>query len=524
MALGDTTIRSRTASTRGLDFLVIFATSVTTLILLWPLARIGLMGDDLVSLALNGSYLYELGLPQATKERLIESTFSGTHFVPVAGILQTIYTSLAYAIGAAMSSAAHAWAVMRVVLSIVGLLVTSISMAAIFSGRSRTPTGLLKLTGMLYPPLAFSFVTLAQIQAPRSQDPLLSYPFAGWGTVILGMAYLGLLAQAFRSTQRDWRWFAIAGIVACAGVLTYEAFVAFLVAAVVPIVGVARHKLRALLWVAGISLFCGGILLLGSSIRLDQEVTYSGSSIGETALILPVTANALRSALPVTNASQLGGNVSTVLTLGTGSFIFLMGASALALLSVYQIRRSRSLALDLFGPRLALTTAGYLAVAGATMTLIFSSTAKYQMEIGLELGKTYLNSLTLLLLSATLLTFALGRATLGMSVVLSGVVWTAVIIFGLFQWTINLNIVDQVARESEWTFTMFALIDEDSTEQERCEVLATLQSDARPALYKTIVRQSLETQMQERFQVPYCQSDLWATSDRVDLAEITEYP
>lgn len=149
-------------------------------------------------------------------------------------------------------------------------------------------------------------VALIQIHIPWSNDPVASYPLAGFLTVAIGLT---LVLLAVRAVQ-TWSWAGAVttGVVGVLGVLYYE-FNVFAVAAIVPLLAYGLWQVRSSRRDFGSRLVRTLVMILpamittiGLYLRNQQYSTnYEGTSVQVTSGFVRATKNGLISSLPATS-------------------------------------------------------------------------------------------------------------------------------------------------------------------------------------------------------------------------------
>ena len=486
---------------------------VVTFAGLTPLLGLGLLGDDLVD--------YSYGLGQLWSGSLISHVSSmvgnanaGLHVLPIVGIARALHNQAASTLATTPLSVSQSWELLRVVWIIAGLVACSLTISA-WTPLTRLPARLARhRTLIAYSILSAVALATMQIHGVWSQDPVLSYSVFSWFSAVLGFAFFAALGVVWRQSGRAaWRWSFAAAAIGITGILVYESVAAALVAGfgamllLIFLTWEGRQSLRRALPVMVATLVPLGVFAAVQLYRTRMPSTYDGTQFGWVAWILPVWKTGLLGGLPLTNYPL---TMETTSGYDPGLHSSIAAPAAVALLFVITwvaYRRGRNL-----GPQVPVQI-GWKAIAAvvsfcfaywALATLVFSTTAKYQMEIETTVGRIYLfYSVALLCISVVLTMLALVVMARGWRAAIAAFV-IAVLGLGIVQWNVNARSLSRIHADFAWTRTLLDGVENDLPSSTRSQACRPLRELVLPDWYSGGTMAGLDTAYQARFGEPFC--------------------
>lgn len=485
---------------------------------LWQFIGLGLIGDDLVLLTQGLSQLWSPGGLSEYLGSILETSVTGNHVVPTAAIFTALYVWMTDAISQGPISLTLAWELLRVFSIVLGIWSASICISVWAKVAGMNVAMHRRFTLIVYCLVAFVTIAFVQVHALWSQDPMISYPVAGWGSVTLAFLYFAACGQVFRKNGKVLLiWFSTSLILGILGIFHYEMMVAVYASTICAIVLKwlfecdRRRKFRfhALVFLTAVVPIV--IFLISQWWRSQQLQSYDGTKQGYTALILPVFKNAFLSSLPLSNIGLTEAYADeTSVQVG---FLLLLLASLVLLLvlartvysrtTVSSLQRSsgRDRTLD-WGAFLALTTflLGFWGIA----TLIFSASAKYQVELGAGIGYVYLfYAVGLISISCLVVQFAL----LALEKQKSMALWAIVIVCFLvatLQTTVNSRSLVTLDTEFAWTASLMDSLKKRTTNEERCAEWLKISAAELPGWYRTDLTTSIWLAYEAKNGTQYC--------------------
>ena len=499
----------------GLLLLSVFLSSTA----LWYLVELPVIGDDLVFVTYGGvgELWAGVSIPEFTWFWITESVGSN-HVTPVNGLLnagQLITVSWLAQLGIDIPTS---WGVFRLFWIQLALVSLTYALVAWLSFvRPSIPRGV-RMFVAIYALSAVGLIAFLQIHAPAGYDPILSYSTAGWVTVIFVFLSLAMVAHLWNPRCQRKGLVTLALIIfGVLGVLNYEMMVAGLVAiGVTSIVLFFFSPYRTKKWQnLFLSLIASGVPLIvfviTQWVRTLWPTWYDGTSTGFVSLILPVTATGLVSLLPLTNSQLLA---TAGWTLGTNmgqlllSFVAFTGLIWIAWHLISSMRRSNSRDLEggkYFGLLIALIS--FLGTATVISTLIFAVSAKYQVDPGMVIGRTYINYAVGLMSLVALVSIILFFLILNRNWKLF--TFTLIIFTSVFiaQNTLNLQLLGLLKQSQPWNIPLLqSLGAKEVSEQERCNLLLDLNQSDFSDRQKTAIAVGLENAFFGNWGKQYCEA------------------
>ena len=476
---------------------------VLSIVYLWPLRLVSPIADDLHLLAQGSGLLRRRGLLHVID---IWSDFSITsaHLTPLGGIWTAFHVWLTNQL--ALRTALHldsAWGLLRIIW--IALAIQS----ALHLART--------LTKVLSLPSTFSYTALPillgsiQVHGYWSNDPVTAFPVASWAICIIGFLYLSLL---LRSLNRDiWpsKYYPfICTAVAFIGVLTYELFLAFLIAGfclfLIPFLLSRQWTIRLFSIVLSAVILPSFVLILAQLIRMSKGSAYSGTEIALSTSSLPKIAFfALLSCLPFANfqlTEQLlqHGRIVASQRLWSSAILGL-----LATLLILQLRKTDQIVkkFHIFAISVSLLSIWFVS------TCLIIITPKYQAELNGVLGKVYVNYAPSWIALSLLISLFVSIFITKRSLFFSRLTVLVLLVLGIFQFSTNLKQVYVLQRDSSWSKPLLALLESPISENlARCNQVDVLFGLPWPEYYQKEIYEGIKDSYQGTYGVPYCDFDL----------------
>lgn len=464
------------------------------------------LGDDLVVIA-EGFAARTSGQSVAQyATSYAELMIAGGHVLPVGGFLTALQVSLVEILSRTGLSVSIGWGLSRVTLIIASLVALAVTLAfwmsRVIDRPSKSSFGANSLLVFL---LSSSvFIGTLQIHGAWSQDPVLSYALASWGTPALGLIYFLLAGALLRKRNPI---LLLTGLVTLGivGFLLYEPFIVAVGAGYVAVLlQVLLSQPNRAQWVrlglfTGVTLIVSGLFALVQAWRLTQPSDYSGTQAGFRDMIIPTWITGFLSSVPLASTPLALQETELI-----AAPIYIFGpilVSLLLALGAYRMLRSPG-GLQLT-TRSAIPPATFLLLLWAGTSLMFATSSKYQLEIGTQLGRTYLFYATGTLAVCGLIAIVLlwlaqrhTRAVIALVVVL-------VVVAG-FQWSINARAMKSIENTYGWTRTAADSLVEPIDVESRCSVTERLQESDIPEFYRRGTINGLTSTFRNQFAQSYC--------------------
>lgn len=481
-----------------------------------PGSRVPLIADDFQALqqtyAVSGGNLLEAIRFGVEQGRL------GGHFNPVGQALGAAYHWSLYAVSARLNLDPQN---LDVLGGLVLLWLALAAAVAVLSTALQRAAGGRAVPGYwpLFAGAAAVTACTLQIHAPWSNDPVVSYAPAGYGSAALGFGLLALVLRA-SDLRQGWRWTAAASALAVVCIWYYEMLVAAVVASAVVLVSLlltARGKRARAERVRLLALLGAVVLLPAVQFIVSRSLvptstaatTYEGTSLALGTEAGRTWVTGVLGTLPATAwpfvAEQTGGIQLS------GAAVVLAGLlSAGVALLIVLLRRQP--AQTPAGRRLVLVGVAGLLTFSAGATATHAVTAKYIAEIQ-EVGQVYLFYAVGALVVSVLLAWGL----LALVQVSRTRPWLLALspllgVLALAQASVNLTVAHEVRVESTpWNGPLVALsVEPDSDPVVRCDVLVAWRAEPWPGYYRNSVSDSVRANFERAFGTPFCPPDLAA--------------
>ena len=498
-------------------FTVVF-TFLLSVIFLWPLRLILPIADDLHLISQGSGIMRRYGFLHAV-DLWTDFSLSSAHLTPIGGVWTAIYVwitnQLALRTPLTLSSA---WGILRVLSIAIAI------QSALHLGRS--------IARWLKLPDASNFIFLLvllatiQVHGYWSNDPVIAFPVASWAFCTIGFYFLSFL---LRSTNTDiWpkKHYAYGAILlAFLGLLTYELFIAFLIASFFLVAWkTVLHRgwrTRDFCLIIAATALPTLLLLLGQVVRLSAGSNYSGTEISlHNNSVLKIFLIAVVSTFPLTNLHL------THLLLSQGRIItsqFWTSFVVLLALTAGSIRHEK--------PEIYLRSRmriGSLLVAlfalSVTATSAIIVTPKYQSELNGVLGKVYINYapawIAVSLIISVLLALALNLKSRLIAIV--GVLLLP--LAGGWQIAANLRQVSTLTADSAWSKQLFTFLEAPIPQNfQRCSQFDLLFSLPLPEYYQNEIYAGLQQSYNGTYGVPYCDYENLGTRSPISIRNVTGF-
>ena len=487
-----------------------------SVVFLWPLRLIVPIADDLHLITQGSGIMRRYGFMHVL-DLWTDFSLSSAHLTPIGGVCSAIYVWITNQLALRTPlTLASAWGVMRVLAIAIAI------QGALHFGRSIARW--LKLSGSFNFILLLVLLATIQVHGYWSNDPVISFPVASWAFCTIGFYFLSFLLRATHSEiwpKKSSAYIAIA--LAFLGILTYELFIAFLVAGFL-LVGWRsifqrgwKHRDFYLLLAA--TVLPTLLLLLGQVARLSSGSNYVGTEISvQSASILKIFFAAVISTLPLTNL-QL-----THLLVPQGKIVatqFWTSFVALIMLTAWSVRSKklnnyRTSRIDITSVLAAMFALSVVATA------VIIVTPKYQSELNGILGKVYINYAPAWIATSLIISLFLGLM-LNLNRRLFAIVGLLLIpIAGAWQMTANLRQVAALTQDSSWSKQMLTLLEAPIPENfQRCSEFDRLFSLPLPEYYQSAIYEGLQESYNGTYGVPYCDYENLGTRSAVSVRNVT---
>ncbi len=481
-----------------------------TFVGLTPAMTSPVLGDDLVVIAegfaerTSGQGV--LGYAASYADQMI----AGGHVLPVGGLFSAVQVSVVEFLSRTGVSVSLAWGISRVTLIVISLIALAVAMGYWLSRDGARRRNSFNTGSLLAFLLASSlFIGTIQIHGAWSQDPVLSYALASWGTPALGLTYFLLAGVLLRKRTPS---LLLIGLVVfgLVGVLLYEPFIVAVGAAYVAVLlQVMLSQPERAQWLR-LALFTGVTLVVCASFaliqawRVSQPSEYSGTQVGFRDMIIPTWVTGFLSSVPLTSTPlalretpPLGGFPLLVVVPILISVVLALGAYRI-------VRKGDGFQVN---ARAATPPAVFLLLLWAGTALVFATSSKYQLEVGTQLGRTYLFYATGTLAFCGLATVGLlwlaplSRAVFPVFVVV-------LISIAGWQWSVNARSLGSIEVTYGWTRIAADSLSKTVDVEQRCWLFERISQRDIPAFYRDGVASSLTDVYEYRFGLPYCEASV----------------
>lgn len=465
------------------------------------------LGDDLVVLAEGFAARTSGDSPVRYALDYAQLMIAGGHVLPVGGFLSALQVSLVEVMSRTGLSVSLVWGATRVLLMIGGLVALAFTLGYWINqvSRSSHPSRISQHSLVVYLLASAMFIGTLQVHGAWSQDPVLSYALASWGTPLLGLLFF-LVASAIFFGRNEVVLLPVLLALGVVGVLLYEPFVVAIgasLAALFAHVLLSRSGREERVQFVKVVLVSACVLLCFLLIqvwRISQPSEYSGTQPGFADLILPTWVTGFLSSVPFVSASLAVQQPSPGDNQLTSLAVPVISSLSLAVIAMVTVRRTFGQTITL---RVLVPPVVFLLLLWAGTALVFATSSKYQMEIGTQLGRTYLF-------------YATGALAVGGLVALV-VLWlsprshfvfpifaVAITLAAALQWTLNARTLGTIEEMYGWTRSAADSLERLGPLEERCAIVQRLEQDDIPDFYRTGVIGGLNATYDQQFRTDYC--------------------
>lgn len=514
---------ARVRATTTLAWVFVLATAAWGLS---PLMHVPIMQDDFPDLV-YGMSVFETKGPLILWSDMIQNSISTSYVTPVAGTTGFLQFSTVWALASWLNlSFAESWATLRIVWILVALLASSWALSTwLPSTRIRMPSKQTRLLALFSIQAGIAVATL-QVHAPWSNDPVVSYPVAGWASTALGFCYLGSLGKALLAVRRQRLWIMVTGVLGMALALSYTMMVSAIIAGLVLATlctaktsPMSRHK-TAIFTATSLPLLAYAIIQL---VRLLGPMTYDGTEPGSIGLALQSLPPFIGGSIPLTSLSLASQHQDAVAPV---SWIAAPVISSLVLICFGMILVRRSPQSSLSTTRSPGQLPLWIFVAGLS-TFWFSSSAltalssRYQVELNAEIGRVHMfyaaGALCVTAILAILI-LAIPRGDFKMTL---GILLVLITASSVIQGAANAHVIS--ALKASFTVNNTVLDTLDSTDvlmKDRCHVLWRFANSGLPDYYWQQVLTGSRKYFLHKFGVPICSEPVVSSGSTVMLTPI----
>jgi len=382
------------------------------------------------------------------------------------------------------------------------------------AGAIRTTLNYLGVTINKWPPRVALLLLLAatlQIHIPWSNDPVASYPLAGFLTVAVGLGYITLVIKHFESSSVLVA--ILIGVYGALNVLYYE-FNSFAVFAVAPVLALGiwnarghREQLFKRITSASLLVTPAAFVTIYFYFRNQASVeAYAGTSISLKSPFLQTFSNGLASSLPATGWNISHEWLTGSLNVPQQAWTPLLGGLVLVFLMVFftDVRLNKVTAAPLSFIKVLVAGSPFVLYwAGATFTQ--ASTVKVQME-AVRLGQVY--NYYAVGATAFIVLLIVGLYLINWSRVHAGFqggLMAIALLFGAYQYVVNWNVMVQFNGATSGGSQLLVAFAERPPMPERCNALNVWKSVGWPEYYWLDMELGLNQSYKIYHGEPFCE-------------------
>jgi len=490
----------RSHSTVARVFLWLVALSLVILGLYWVVLA-PILGDDLVFVTFGG--LGTLWSDQGLAGLLSlwwDASVGSNHVTPLNGLVYVGQIVVISGLSHLGIPIAWAWGALRLFWIMLALVSASWMLEHWFhymTNRSN-PQKLPLL--VFFSGISAVFIAIIQLRALWANDSVLSYSVAAWLTAALAFIFVGLIPKFFDTkSPSQCKPITLAAVIAITGILIYELMVVAIAAgafALIAIWFIERKEFgwRQLVYPMVLAIFLPAVIfLLTQYARTFWPSWYSGTQTGYADWVIPVTLYAVLNTFPLTNLPKAFAVSEQVYLdfLFVGSVVF--AVVGLFWLFVWQLGQLQVVQTVRLGKQFTIRTLIFmlvLLVLWGGSGLVFAVSAKYQVELGTELGTTYLHysfgllSLTVFVVATLLFTWTSAR---WLSVALIAITLS----IGIAQALTNSIVTSELNAEKSWTRDLANSQAAGYSLDARCELDRQLEESGLPQIQIAAIRAGL---------------------------------
>ena len=460
-----------------------------------------IVGDDLVFVTFGGlgTLWSDEGLSGLVR-LWWEASVGSNHVTPLNGLVYVVQVLAISTLPHLGIPIAWAWGAFRLFWILLSLLAASWMLKEWFhyiAGRSKSD----KLPLLVFfAGVSAVFMAMIQLRALWSNDSVLSYSVAAWLTAALAFLFLGLIPRIFENPNAlSWKLIFLAAFIAITGILIYELMIVAIASGAFAILAVwfldrKEFGWRQLIFPMGIAIILPTfIFLLTQYARTFWPSWYSGTQTGYADWVIPVTIYAVLNTFPLTNLSKALANIDQPII--NVAFVAAVVVSVVGLFALFlwQLKKSRLPPGKPANRRVWVRTFVFLLTLffmWVGSALVFAVSAKYQVELGTELGTTYLHysfgilSLTLIIVTTLLLAWSFARW-------IGWILIVAIALIALAQASTNSIVFNQLNLEKSWTRDLASSQAAGYSLVARCELDRKLQESSLPQVQISAIRAGL---------------------------------
>lgn len=475
-----------------------------------PMARVPVIADDLS--ALFSTYDRAHGTAWGALRYGAEQGTRAGHFNPVGQALGALYHFLAWWVSAALGISPQYYHV-ATTLILMWAAVTGAAAVLVWGlGRGRGRLSYWPTLGVL---CCVTAATL-QVHAPWSNDPVVAFAPAGWGSTALGLWFVAWVLRASAPGARGWRAPLVACLLGIFCVWYYEMLTAAIVSGAVVIVlraGLAPRGARelrrcAVLLTTSVLIPC--VLFLVGRHLTQGAGSYGGTEVAVGPAAVRTWAVGMAGALPGGGwryISAVAGTPSvrlpTVLVAGVVCLL-LLGTGFLWLRSLRDVRSEDVVDVPRRDVRAGITVVSALVTLWAAATATQAVSVQYTAQIQ-HPGQVYLFYATAVVCVAALLVLGVAALSPRWRGVLLGVLAPVAGVFVVVQVASNTTDVDTLLRVWPHNGPLVALsTDASAPLAQRCGALERFLDAGWPPAYSRPIARDLNEAYRARYGHPFC--------------------
>ena len=356
--------------------------------------------------------------------------------------------------------------------------------------------------------LLVTFGLLLQVHVPWSNDPVTSYPMAGYGSVALG---LGLILMADHAAEQGLSARPVIGVSALAivNVLYYELNVAAVGAAML-ILGwksltTRQPRERLKLGLRSTAAFAPSLTVAAALVVASRpsSANYTGTSLGLESEFVPQAMAGLISSLPGSSWHVAGAWLDQPINTGPDvtRFLLIAGFSTAGVLSL-QRRVSQPAASDNRNVRRAITLVFALIAYWVGATVIQAATTKVQDEAqGIGYVYTFYavgSAVVAIVLAVVLHVLVRKIPQVGRLAVLG------IVLIGAYQFSLNSTVTMRFNEIMIPAQNLLNVYSEGRDEVQRCQALAWWKSMGWPEYYSMLTEDGMNASYEHYRGEPFC--------------------
>jgi hypothetical protein len=354
------------------------------------------------------------------------------------------------------------------------------------------------------------FISVTQIHSLWKESPIAAYGLHGSGIAAMGFFYLFGLVRIAKTSDATWKQNISIIALGVFGILTYEMFFAALVVGFFLYVYLTNRQegiLKKAIWrreTFATVLIPTLVFSVSQILRFAQpeKITYDGTQLGDPNLIIPVFISSLYGSLPLAYLEQAVFQVGIVnINLKIVESFFFCTAGLYLIAWIINKRSSVDKKLCPFeNKKLVLSVLISLWVIS---TFLFVISAKYQNELGVQIGRIYMF-------------YTFGNLAIVGSITLwfyenirrpNPLLALVLLLVGIYTNTYNAALVEKLNSNtsiSTYTSMFSAITKNEIPTSERCELRTNLRASNLPEYYKNSLISSIDSIYFERYQYAFC--------------------